>query len=488
MNNNPSTRSVRSAQPPRNVALPAFSRRAALRGVGVTIALPWLEAMSGGAGRMAAARSLGALGGSAPASPVRVAFVFAPNGVNHEHWAIKAATGAAAEGVAAGGSDFALSPTLAPLAPVRSHVSILTGLTLNKARANGDGPGDHARSSASFLTGMQARKTAGNDIRIGVSVDQVAARAIGGETRLPSLELGCEAGRPAGSCDSGYSCAYSTNISWADEDTPVPRLVDPSLAFERLFGNPENDARRTEEMRRRASILDLVMEDSRRMERRLGAGDRRKLDEFQTSIREIERRIQRARAEIDHPPARPDRPAPAGIPRSFAEHIDLMYDMMLLGFRMDVTRVGSLAMGTEGTNRTIPEIGVKEGHHHLSHHQGNAEMIEKIRRIDRFYVERFAAFVSRLAQTPEGGGSLLDNCLVVYGCGIGDGNQHNHDDLPVLLAGRGGNEGPAIRPGRVLRSPHETPLCNLYVSMLQRVGSPGASFGDSTGPLDALAT
>ncbi|MFN7022426.1 MAG: DUF1552 domain-containing protein, partial [Phycisphaerales bacterium] len=378
-----------------------LSRRAALRGLGVTIALPWLEAMTG-AGRRALAAAPGALaaGAAGGAAPLRMAFVFAPNGVNFESWRLADAAGGTA-----------LSPTLEPLAAVRGHVNILTGLTLNKARANGDGPGDHARSSASFLTGEQARKTAGNDIRIGVSVDQLAAQRIGERTRLPSLELTCETGRPAGNCDSGYSCAYSSNISWADEDSPVPRIIDPALAFERLFGNAASEARRAEELRRRASILDFVREDARRLERALGAGDRRKLDEFQTSIREIERRVRRSQAEIDNPPPRPDEPAPAGIPRSFTEHIDLMYDMMLLAFRMDTTRIATFSLGIEGTNRTLPEIGVTDGHHHLSHHQGNPEMVEKIRRIDRFYVERFAAFVARMAATPEGGGSLLDSCM-----------------------------------------------------------------------------
>lgn len=447
-----------------------LSRRTVLRGMGVAMALPWLEAMAG-AGRTASAAVSTASLRVAPAAPMRMAFVFAPNGVNFPAWS---PTGI--------GRDFALSPTLEPLAAVRDHVNILTGLTLDKARANGDGPGDHARSSASFLTGAQARKTAGNDIHIGVSVDQFAAQQVGHRTRLPSLEIGCEDGQPAGSCDSGYSCAYSSNIAWHDEDTPVPKTIDPAAVFERLFGNAEDDARRAEQLRRRASVLDFVLDDSHRLERRLGAADRRKLDEFQTSVREIERRVRRAQSETEAP-VRPDTPAPAGIPRSFAAHIDLMYDMMLLAFRTDTTRISTFALATEGTNRTLPEIGVTEGHHHLSHHQGNEHMVEQIRKIDRFYVDRFAAFVARMAATPEGEGSLLDNCMLLYGCGIGDGNRHNHDNLPILMAGRAGG---SVGTGRIVASPSETPLCNLYVSMLEKMGCDIASFGDSTGNLPGL--
>ena len=448
-----------------------ISRRTALRGIGVTMALPWLEAMAGGGKAVASVASAGLR--TAPAAPVRMAFVFAPNGVNYPAWAPSGA-----------GKAYEFSPTLRALAPVREHVNVITGLTLDKARANGDGPGDHARSSASFLTGAQARKTAGNDINLGISVDQFAAGQIGGATRLPSLELGCEAGRPTGNCDSGYSCAYSSNISWADETTPVPKSVNPARVFERLFGDAADAAQRSDRLRRRASVLDHVLEDSRRLERRLGAGDRRKLDAFQTSVREIERRVQNARDEGDRAPTPPEGyDAPAGVPRAFSEHIDLMFDMMLLAFRMDLTRVCSFAMANDGSNRTLPEIGIREGHHHLSHHQNNEEMVEKIRIIDRFYLERYAAFVDRLAATPEGDGTLLDNCMVMYGCGISDGNRHNHEDLPVVLAGRAGG---AIDTGRLIATPRETPLCNLYVSMLERAGCDVASFGDSTGNLRGL--
>lgn len=453
---------------------PALSRRTVLRGMGVAMALPWLEAMAGGSKAMAGVTGMTTAGlRTAPTAPVRMAFVFAPNGVNYPAWA---PTGV--------GKAYEFSQTLQPLAKVREHVNVITGLTLDKARANGDGPGDHARSSASFLTGAQARKTAGNDIQLGMSVDQFAARQVGSGTRLPSLELGCELGQPTGNCDSGYSCAYSSNISWADETTPVPKSVDPALVFERLFGTDADAERRAAQLRRRASVLDFVLADSKRLERNLGVGDRQKLDAFQTSVREIERRVQGARAEGADAPTPPDGyTPPAGVPRKFSEHIDLMFDMMLLAFRMDLTRVSTFAMANDGSNRTFPEIDIRDGHHHLSHHQNNADMIDKIRRIDRFYLERYAAFVDRLAATPEGDGTLLDNCMVMYGCGISDGNRHNHEDLPIVLAGRGGG---AIDTGRLVATGRETPLCNLYVSMLERAGCDVASFGDSTGNLRGM--
>ncbi len=441
-----------------------LSRRAALRGLGVSMALPWLEIMTPRAGR--------ALASFAPPAtvspPVRLAFVFMPNGVNYDAWE-----------PAGEGADFTLSPTLEPLAPVRQHLNVITGLTLKKARANGDGPGDHARSSASFLTGRQARKTAGNDIRNGVSVDQLAASHIGGRTRLPSLELGCEHGPSAGSCDSGYSCAYTSNISWRDETTPMAKLIDPRAAFERLFGDATEAAAAAERLSRRQSILDFVMEDSNSLAGRLGTADRRKLDQFQTSVREIEMRIERARAETV-PRKLPATPEPAGIPDKVSEHMDLMYDMLLLAFQTDTTHVSTLMLAVDGSNRAFPEIGIKEGHHQLSHHQNDQAMIEKIRRIDRFHVERFARFIGRMAETPEGDGSLLDNSLILLGGGISDGNHHNHENLPILLAGRGGR---TVECGRVVRTPKETPLCNLYLSMLERAGCPQETFADSTGLL-----
>jgi hypothetical protein len=448
-----------------------ISRRAVLRGIGVTMALPWFEAVASSPVLDSLSAASAGAGFSASGHPLRMAFVFTPNGVNYDHWM---PTGS--------GSDYQLSPAMEPLAKVKEHFNVLTGLTLDKARANGDGPGDHARSSATFLTGQQARKTAGNDIHVGVSVDQCAAQQIGRRTRLPSIEIGCQSGARAGNCDSGYSCAYSSNISWFDEDSPVPKMINPAAVFERLFGDGDK-VRSAERYRRKRSILDFVLEDSQRLERQLGAGDRARLDEYQTAVRELERRVRKAQEAADSPRAAVDAPAPTGIPEVVGEHIDVMYDMLLLAFQTDITRISTFMIGNDGSNRAFPEIGVTEGHHHLSHHQGNEDWIAKIRAIDKFHNERFARFIERMAQTPEGEGSLLDNCMIVHGCGISDGNRHNHEDLPILMAGKGGG---AFQTGQLVANERDTPLCNLYMSMLERMGCDVASFGDSTGQLRGI--
>ncbi|MEM6258577.1 MAG: DUF1552 domain-containing protein [Planctomycetota bacterium] len=443
-----------------------MSRRTMLKGLGVAMALPMLDAMGTASSALAAPTAGGA-------TPTRMAFIFAPNGVNYEHWL---PTGS--------GKRYELSPTLKPLEGVRQHVNVMTGLTLDKARANGDGPGDHARSSATYLTGAQARKTSGNDIRIGVSVDQFAAQQIGENTRLPSLEIGMERGRSAGRCDSGYSCAYVSNVSWADEDTPVPKITNPITVFERMFGevgNVEAEAAKQDRLRRRASILDYVMNDTQRLERKLGKNDRNKIDEFQTSIREIERRVQLAKSSDDI--ELPDTPPPTETPTTLTDRIDLMYDMMILAFRMDVTRISSFMLGNGGSNKRFEELNILEGHHTLSHHRNNAEMVEKIRRIDRYYTEGFARFVKKMADTPDGRGSLLDHSMVLFGSGICDGNRHNHENLPIIMAGRANS---SIDTGRLINYRKETPLCNLYMSMLDRMDVDVAEFGDATGRLQSL--
>lgn len=447
-----------------------LSRRTMLKGMGVTMALPMLDVMLPALSTTGTAQAAAA---AKTAAPTRMAMVFVPNGVSYDHWL---PTGE--------GKRYALSPTLKPLEGVRQHLNVMTGLTLDKARANGDGPGDHARSSATFLTGAQARKTAGNDIKIGVSVDQFAAQQIGQDTRLPSLELGTERGRSAGNCDSGYSCAYSTNVSWADEDSPMPKLVNPADVFEQMFGDVDKanaDAERQDRARRRASVLDYVMQDTQRLERRLGKSDRNKIDEFQTSIREIERRIQKASNGVTI--EAPDMPAPAGIPETLTEHIDLMYDLMLLSFRMDITRVSTYMIGNGGSNRRFPELDIHDGHHSLSHHRGKVDMVEKIRKIDKFYAERFARFVQKMADTPDGKGSLLDHSMVLFGSGISDGNRHNHHDLPIVMAGQANG---TIDTGRLIHYNRDTPLCNLYMSMLDLAGCDVAEFGDGTGRLEKL--
>ena len=436
-------------------------RRTFLKGVGTALALPWLEAMS-------------PLRAAAPAlpRPLRMAFVYVPNGVNMDDWT-----------PATAGADFTLPKILEPLAPVRSELQILSGLAHRTAYPNGDGAGDHARASAAFLTGVQARKTAAMDVRAGISVDQIAATHVGNQTRLPSLEISCDKGQRAGSCDSGYSCAYQFNLAWKTPTTPLPPEVDPRLVFERLFSN--SSLRETAESRARRqqahkSILDFVLTDAQQLQRNLGANDRQKLDEYLTSVREIEQRIERAEKMSV---ATPDYPTPGGIPRDYEQHLRVMFDLLALAFQTDTTRVSSFMIAHDGSNRSYPSIGVPDGHHDISHHGGNAEKKTKIAKINRFHMTQFARFLERLKSVREGEGTLLDNCMIVYGSGIADGNAHSHHDLPVLLAGRGGG---AFKTGRHMRFAKDTPMSNLYLSMLERMGAKEARFGDSTGVLKGL--
>lgn len=440
-------------------------RRTFLRGLGTAMALPLLDAMEPHAAQ------------AAPASkkyPQRMAFLFVPNGKNMAHWTPEQ-TGAA----------FELPSTLQPLQNVREYVTVLSGLAHDKARANGDGPGDHARSVAAFLTGCQPRKTAGADIKAGISVDQFAAQQLGKATRFPSLEIGCERGAQAGNCDSGYSCAYSSNISWASESLPMAKEVDPRLVFERIFAGAdrrENTETRARRERYRQSILDMVTEDANRLKGQLGTRDLRKLDEYFTGIREIEKRLQLAAKsqEVTVPGAK----KPDGIPADFGEHIRLMADMLVLAFQADLTRISTFMFANDGSNRPYRMIGISEGHHDLSHHGGDAEKLDKIRQINTFHVQQLAYLLERLKSVQEGEGTLLDNTLLVYGCGIGDGNRHNHDNLPVLLCGRGGG---TVKSGRHIQYPFDTPMNNLYLSLLDRVGVQCHSLGDSTGRLTDLA-
>ena len=438
----------------------SIPRRRFLQGLGTAVALPWLEAM-------APSRVLAA--NAASSSPLRMAFVYVPNGVNMADWTPQGE-----------GTDFELPFILDSLKPHQKDLQVLSGLAHRTADANGDGPGDHARASASFLTGVQARKTAAVDIRAGVSVDQIAAGKIGNLTRFPSLELSCDKGQQAGACDSGYSCAYQFNLAWKSPTTPLPPEVDPRLVFERLFAS--NDPSETKENRARRrqtqqSILDFVLEDARQLSGRLGTTDRRKLDEYMTSVREIEQRIERSEkfAEVN-----PNYPKPDGIPADYAHHIRLMFDIMALAFQTDSTRVATFIIAHDGSNRSYPTIGVPDGHHDLSHHGGNKAKKEKIARINQFHVQQFATFLENLKSVREGERTLLDNSMIVYGSGISDGDAHAHNDLPVILAGRGAG---TLTPGRHVRFDKDTPMTNLYLSMLDRMGVKEPRFGDSTGKL-----
>ncbi len=442
-------------------------RRSFLKGLGTALALPMLEAM---------APSTRLLASTARKFPVRMAFVYVPNGVNMSDWTPSTV-----------GTNFDLPAILQPLAPFKNEFSVLSGLALDGARAHGDGAGDHARANAAFLTGAHPRKTPGADIRAGVSVDQIVAAKAGRETRLRSLELGCEGNKQAGACDSGYSCAYQANLSWKGESTPMPPELDPRLVFERLFGNgvsgemQESRGRRKQYQR---SILDFVFEDAQQLQKSLGYTDRRKLDEYLTAVREMELRIEQAEK---FSAALPDYDRPTGIPTGpdgFEKHIRLMGDLLALAFETDSTRVATLLIAFDGSNRSYNMIDITEGHHELSHHENIEEKKAKIAKINCFHSRQFAYLLEKLKSVKEGDGTLLDNCMIVYGSGIGDGNRHNHDDLPVLLAGKGGG---AIKSGQHIQFSKDTPLTNLYLSMLDAVQVPVDRIGDSTGRLKGLS-
>ena len=431
------------------------NRRTFLKGVATTLALPTMS-------------SLGAVGGAAATHPTRLGFIYVPNGVNLEHWL---PTGS--------GRNYQLSNTLKPLAGLKDEFSVMRHLDHDKAWANGDGAGDHARANATFLTGVQARKTSGADIQLGVSVDQLAAKQIGYKTRVSSLELSTDPARSSGNCDSGYSCAYQYNISWHDENTPAPAERDPRLVFEKLFGsgNQIEDARRRHY---RKSILDFVKDDAKRLQKRMGATDRSKMEEYLTAVRDIETRIERAE-NFDF--EAPEDKRPTGIPKSFEEHIAIQFELMALAFETDTTRISSFMLAHDGSNRPFPELGINSGHHELSHHRKNADHLKKIAQIDLFYTKQLAKFLQRLKDTKEGEGSLLDHSMIVYGSGIADGDRHSHNDLPVILAGRGNGQ---LKPGRLIESAEGTPMTNLYLALLDRMGVDAERIGDSTGKLTGI--
>jgi hypothetical protein len=437
-------------------------RRTFLRGAGTAMALPLLEAMM----------PLSALAQSGSKShPNRMAFIFVPNGMHMPDWKPTAE-----------GAGFQLPWIMEPLHNVRDSLMVVTGLMQDKARPNGDGPGDHARSSAAWLTGCQPRKTYGADIKAGISVDQLAAHKLGHLTPFPSLELGCERGRQAGNCDSGYSCAYSCSISWRSEATPVAKEVDPRLVFERLFSNGdpgETSESRLRRERYRKSILDFVLDDAAHLRTQLGTRDQQKLDEYFTSVREIEQRLAQAKT-VDARAQAAIGNQPTGAPADYGEHIRLMGDMMVLAFQADLTRICTFMLANEGSNRSYRLVGVPEGHHDLSHHGGDAAKQNKIRQINRFHVTQLAYILEKLQSVREGDGTLLDHSMIVYGGGIGDGNAHNHDDLPILVAGKGSGK---LRTGQHVRYPNETPMTNLFLSLLDRMAIPAETIGDSTGRL-----
>ncbi len=444
------------------------SRRQFLRGLGASVALPAFASL--GLPRVLAAEGAPALATTAAGTPLRAAFVYFPNGAIPAHW-----------WPSGEGTDFQFKKTLQPLEPLKDVVQILGGLNHRTAEAGPDGGGDHARGNGTFLTGVRLKKSA-TDIRAGISIDQVIARQIGHLTRFPSLELACDGGRKAGACDSGYSCAYQYNLSWSSATTPMPPESNPRLAFERLFGTGKPGERRANLERRRKeerSILDFALEDARSMRRRLASEDVKKLDQYLAGVREIETRIEKAErfGEVRDPQVQ----APEGVPLDYAEYVQIMFDLLILAFQTDSTRVATLLLAHDGSNRSFEQIGISEGHHDLTHHQNRADWMQKVADIDLWYVRQFARFVEKLKATKDvDGKTLLHNSMIVYGSGNADGNRHTHTNLPVVLAGAGGG---TLTPGRYVKHGSK-PFTNLYLSMADRMGLRDVvRFGDSDGRL-----
>ena len=438
----------------------ALPRRTFLRGVGATLALPFLEAM---------VPALTAVAKTGAAGPHRMGFVYIPNGANMAAWTPKGE-----------GANFEFSPTLSPLAPFRNQLIIPTGLAHRQAEALGDGNGDHARASGVWLNGVHPKRTEGADVQAATTADQIAAKVLGNETPLPSLELALEQIDLVGNCDNGYSCVYMNTISWRSPTTPLPTENNPRVVFERMFGDGGSVADRRAQMQKDRSILDSVTEDMNRLQRSLGAGDRTIVNEYFDAVREVEQRIQRAESRGDESALPTTLARPVGIPDSYDEHAKLMFDLQALAFQADITRVITLLLGREFSPRTYPSIGVPDQHHGLSHHGKNPEKLAKYAKINQYHIELFGYFLEKLRSIPEGDGNLLDHSMLLYGAGISDGDLHSHLSLPLVLAGGGGGQ---LKGGRVLKFP-EVPLANLLMTLLDKVGVPAEHLGDSTGRLE----
>ena len=441
-----------------------LDRRMFLRGMGAALALPLLDSMS---------PAMAATAGARP--PVRLGFVYVPNGIIMNRWT------PAAEGV-----GFEFTPIMQPLEPFREQLVVFSGLAQVNGRALGDGAGDHARAGATWLTGVHPKKTGGADIHAGVSADQIAAREMGKFTQLGSLEIGLEAPTLAGDCDSGYSCAYTNTISWRNPTTPMPMEVNPRAVFERLFGDGDSNdpAARLAALREQRSILDYVSGDIDRLETSLGPRDRNKLSQYLDAIRDIERRIQKAE-EQNATMKLPAMERPSGAPEEFVDQAKLMMDLMVIAWQTDMTRVVSFMMAREGSNRPYRAIGVTDGHHSVTHHMNDPVKIEKVAKINHYHTETFTYLLDKLRKTPDGDGTLLDHSIVLYGSSISDGNAHTHHDLPLVLAGGAAGQ---VRGGRHLRYPKETPMNNLLLTMLEKAGVPVPDkLGDSSGELERLS-
>ena len=438
----------------------ALSRRTILRGMGTAaVALPFLDSM------------VPALAAPTKA-PVRLAFLYVPNGIMMRDW--NPAT--EYEG------KFQEFPrVMKPLEAYRNDMLQLGNLTHNSGRALLDGAGDHGRCSGSYLTGIQVKKTT-IDIKASISCDQIIANQIGSQTRFPSIELGMDDARQAGDCDSGYSCAYTNNLAWRSETQPLPPTLDPRVFFEKLFGDGQilTPEQRAQQAKDRQSILDFVMADTKKLETSLGPTDKRKLDEYMSSIREVERQLEKA--EKDNKQINPGMDKPYGVPEDFAEHFRLMTDMIRLAFQADMTRVVTFLVTREGTSRAYREIGIPDGHHPCTHHQNKPDLMEKVSQINTYHTTQLAAFLEKMKSTQEGDGSLLDNSMLIYGAGLSDGNRHLHEDLPTLLIGRAG--GQITDPGRRIVYRKETPMCNLHLNLMDKMGVHVENFGDASGELN----
>ena len=438
----------------------ALPRRTFLRGMGATVALPLLDAMVPAMTALA----------QTPANPVRrLGFVYMPMGSDITRWTPPGESGPLTE----------LSPSLTPLASVRDRVTIVSNLELKNAY-----PGTHATSNAAFLSAAKAKWTESSDYHLGTTVDQIAARHIGQDTQLPSLELSMDLLDTVGQCDNGYACVYQNNLSWSSPTTPLPSEAHPRVVFERLFGEGGSSAERRAALGKRASLLDWVREDISRLQGRLGSGDRTRVSEYLDTIREVERRVQQAEAQTRDNPM-PDLDRPVGVPAAYADHARLMFDLQVLALRGDVTRVITFQLARESSNRTYPEIGVPDPHHAMSHHGNDPEKVAKIAKINQFHVSLFAYFLEQLAAVPEGDGTLLDHSLYLYGSGMGNPNVHDHGNLPVIVAGGAAGK---VRGGRHIKFATPTPMANLHLTLLDSVGVRLDSFADSTGKLDPLSS
>jgi len=434
----------------------SLPRRTFLRGLGTTLALPLLDAMIPAATAWA----------KSPAKPVpRLGFVFMPMGCDQSRW------------TPPGDTLDQLSPILESLAPVREQVTVISNLELQNAY-----PGSHATSNSAFLSAAKAKLTESTDYFLGTTVDQLAAKQIGRETQLPSLELAMDLLQVVGQCDNGYACAYQNNLSWSSPTTPLPAEAHPRIVFESLFGEGGSTAERRSALRKKASLLDSFNADIRRLQRDLGAGDRARVGEYLDTVREVERRIQKAERDAVQNPLR-DLDRPVGVPVAYADHVRLMFDLQVLAMQGDVTRVITFQLARETSNRTYPEIGVSDPHHPLSHHGNDPEKIARMAKINAFHVSLFAEFLGKLKATPDGEGSLLDHSLLLYGSGIGNPNIHDHTNLPILVAGGGAT---GLKGNRHLRHARPTPLANLHLTLLDRVGVQLDRFADSQGKINGL--